>query len=86
MIDAVHRYGGDVASSLTGDGIFAVFGAPIALEDLYLFPQHALLPLCVCSQDLRSYSNRLREHGEPPVLIRIGVNVGESGGANDQDR
>jgi class 3 adenylate cyclase len=31
MIDAVHRYGGYVAQS-TGDGIFALFGAPIALQ------------------------------------------------------
>ena len=73
MIDAVHRYGGYVAQS-TGDGIFAVFGAPIALED---HPQHALYAALRMQQDLRSYSNRLREHGEPPVLIRIGVNVGE---------
>ena len=68
MIDAVHRYGGYVAQS-TGDGIFAVFGAPIALED---HPQHALYAALRMQQDLRSYSNRLREHGEPPVLIRIG--------------
>ena len=73
MIDAVHRYGGYVAQS-TGDGIFAVFGAPIALED---HPQHALYAALRMQQDLRSYSNRLREHGEPPVVIRIGVNVGE---------
>src|SRR5258708_1280508 len=31
MMDAVHRYGGDVAQS-TGDGIFALFGAPVAHE------------------------------------------------------
>jgi class 3 adenylate cyclase/tetratricopeptide (TPR) repeat protein len=73
MIEAVHRYGGYVAQS-TGDGIFAVFGAPIALED---HPQHALYAALRMQQDLRSYSNRLREHGEPPVVIRVGVNVGE---------
>src|SRR5215472_17611866 len=38
MIAAVHRYGGYVAQS-TGDGIFALFGAPIAHED---HPQRAL--------------------------------------------
>src|SRR6202522_2535715 len=74
MIEAVRRYGGYVAQS-TGDGIFAVFGAPIALED---HPQHALYAALRMQQDLRSYSNRLREHGEPPVLIRIGINVGEA--------
>jgi hypothetical protein len=37
MMDAVHHYGGYVAQS-TGDGIFALFGAPIAHED---HPQRA---------------------------------------------
>ena len=32
MMAAVHRYGGYVAQS-TGDGIFALFGAPVAHED-----------------------------------------------------
>jgi class 3 adenylate cyclase len=35
MIEAVHRYEGYVAQS-TGDGIFALFGAPVAHEDLEL--------------------------------------------------
>ena len=73
MIEAVRRYGGYVAQS-TGDGIFAVFGAPIALED---HPQHALYAALRMQEDLKRYSDRLRERGEPPVLIRIGVNVGE---------
>jgi len=38
MMTAVHRYGGYVAQS-TGDGIFALFGAPVAHED---HPQRAL--------------------------------------------
>jgi class 3 adenylate cyclase len=38
MMDAVHRYDGYVAQS-TGDGIFALFGAPVAHED---HPQRAL--------------------------------------------
>jgi class 3 adenylate cyclase len=38
MIEAVHRYDGYVAQS-TGDGIFALFGAPVAHED---HPQRAL--------------------------------------------
>ena len=39
MIDAVHRYDGYVVQS-TGDGIFALFGAPVAHED---HPQRALV-------------------------------------------
>ena len=74
MIEAVRRYGGYVAQS-TGDGIFAVFGAPIALEE---HPQHALYAALRMQEDLRRYSDRLRERGEPPVLIRIGINVGEA--------
>ena len=74
MIEAVRRYGGYVAQS-TGDGIFAVFGAPTALED---HPQHALYAALHMQRDLKRYSNRLRERGEPPVTIRIGVNVGEA--------
>jgi class 3 adenylate cyclase len=73
MIEAVRRYGGYVAQS-TGDGIFAVFGAPIALED---HPQHALYAALHMQEGLKRYSNRLRERGEPPVTIRIGVNAGE---------
>ena len=73
MIEAVRRYGGYVAQS-TGDGIFAVFGAPTALED---HPQHALYAALRMQEDLKRYSERLRERGEPPVTIRIGVNVGE---------
>ena len=38
MIDAVHRYGGYIVQS-TGDGIFALFGAPLAHED---HPQRSL--------------------------------------------
>jgi len=38
MIDAVHRYGGYIVQS-TGDGIFALFGAPVGYED---HPQRAL--------------------------------------------
>src|SRR5215469_3542925 len=38
MMEAAHGYGGYVAQS-TGDGIFAIFGAPVAYED---HPQRAL--------------------------------------------
>ena len=44
MMAAVHRYGGYVAQS-TGDGIFALFGAPVAHED---HPQRALHARWLC--------------------------------------
>jgi class 3 adenylate cyclase len=73
MMDAVHRYEGYVAQS-TGDGIFALFGAPVAHED---HPQRALHAARRMQEDLKRYTDRLRERGEPPLSVRVGVNSGE---------
>jgi class 3 adenylate cyclase/predicted ATPase len=73
MMDAVHRYEGYVAQS-TGDGIFALFGAPVAHED---HPQRALHAARKMQEDLKRYADRLRERGQPPLLVRVGVNSGE---------
>jgi class 3 adenylate cyclase len=70
MIDAVHRYEGYVAQS-TGDGIFALFGAPIAHED---HPQRALHAARRMQEDLKRYGGRLRERGQPPLSVRVGIN------------
>src|SRR5712692_8230663 len=51
MIDAAHRYDGYVVQS-TGDGIFALFGAPVAHED---HPQRALYAALRMQADLRRY-------------------------------
>jgi len=65
MIDAAHRYDGYVVQS-TGDGIFALFGAPVARED---HPQRALYAaLRRLQEDLKRYSDRIRQEGRlPPV-------------------
>src|SRR5713101_3038397 len=73
MMDAVHRYEGYVAQAL-GDGIFALFGAPIAHED---HPQRALYAALRMQDEMRRYSDMLREQGHPPLLMRVGVNTGE---------
>src|ERR1700726_314067 len=73
MMEAVHRYGGYVAQS-TGDGIFALFGAPIAHED---HPQRALHAALAMQEELRRYADRLRDEGKLPVEARVGVNTGE---------
>jgi class 3 adenylate cyclase/tetratricopeptide (TPR) repeat protein len=73
MMDAVHRYDGYVAQS-TGDGIFALFGAPVAYED---HAQRALYAALRMQEDLRRYSDKLRKQGRAPVIIRVGVNTGE---------
>src|SRR6202048_479502 len=73
MMDAVHRYEGYVAQS-TGDGIFALFGAPVAHED---HPQRALHAARRMQEDLKRYADKLREQGQPPLSVRVGVNSGE---------
>ena len=73
MMASVHRHGGYVAQS-TGDGIFAIFGAPIAHED---HPQRALHAALEMQEELRRYADRLRAEGKIPVEARVGVNTGE---------
>jgi class 3 adenylate cyclase len=74
MIDAVHRYDGYIVQS-TGDGIFALFGAPLAHED---HPQRALYAALRLQEDLKRYSDRLRHLGKLPLQARVGVNTGEA--------
>jgi class 3 adenylate cyclase/predicted ATPase len=73
MIGAAQHYDGFVVQS-TGDGIFALFGAPVAHED---HPQRSLYAAVRMQEDLRRYGDRLRCHGQAPLLVRIGVNTGE---------
>src|SRR5215831_18269970 len=73
MIDAVRRYDGYVVQS-TGDGIFALFGAPVARED---HPQRTLYATMRMQDEIRRYSARLRAEGRPPIQLRAGANTGE---------
>ena len=73
MIDAARRYDGYIVQS-TGDGIFALFGAPVAHED---HPQRALYAALRMQEELKRYSARLREVGNLPIEARVGVNTGE---------
>src|SRR5271165_1747472 len=73
MAEAVNRYQGHVAQS-TGDGVFALFGAPIGHED---HAQRAIYAAMRMQEELRRYSDRLRAEGKAPVEIRIGINTGE---------
>jgi len=59
MIDAAHRYDGYVVQS-TGDGIFALFGAPVAHED---HPQRALHAAIAMRDALRRSGEELKEQG-----------------------
>jgi class 3 adenylate cyclase/tetratricopeptide (TPR) repeat protein len=73
MIDAAHRYDGYIVQS-TGDGIFAIFGAPVAHED---HPNRALYAALRMQEELRRYSDKLLADGRAPLEIRVGVNTGE---------
>ncbi|HEY6299631.1 MAG TPA: adenylate/guanylate cyclase domain-containing protein, partial [Candidatus Binatus sp.] len=73
MIDAMHRYDGYIVQS-TGDGIFALFGAPVAHED---HAQRGLYAALRVQEDMAKYSAGLRAAGNPPVEIRVGLNTGE---------
>jgi class 3 adenylate cyclase/tetratricopeptide (TPR) repeat protein len=73
MIEAVRRYEGYVVQS-TGDGIFALFGAPLAHED---HPQRALYAALRMQDEIRHYGDKLLSRGGVPIEIRVGVNTGE---------
>jgi class 3 adenylate cyclase/predicted ATPase len=73
MMDAVHQYDGYVSQAL-GDGIFALFGAPLAHED---HPQRALYAALRMQEAMRRYGDTLRAKGYPPLLMRVGINTGE---------
>jgi class 3 adenylate cyclase len=73
MIAAVRHYDGHVVRS-TGDGIFALFGAPISHED---HQQHALYAGLRMQEGLRRYSANLVADGGIPIQGRVGINTGE---------
>ncbi|MBI3249606.1 MAG: AAA family ATPase [Deltaproteobacteria bacterium] len=73
MMDAVHQYDGYVAQAL-GDGIFALFGAPLAHED---HPQRSVYAALRMQDAMRRYTDTLRAKGYPPLLMRVGLNTGE---------
>jgi class 3 adenylate cyclase len=73
MMDAVHRYEGYVAQVL-GDGIFALFGAPIAHED---HPQRALYAALRMQEEMQRYGDQIRLKHGVPLAMRVGVNTGE---------
>jgi class 3 adenylate cyclase/tetratricopeptide (TPR) repeat protein len=72
MMEAVHHYEGTV-NQVMGDGIMALFGAPIAHEDHGVRAAYAALRM----QDaVRRYSDDLRRSQGTPVRIRVGLNSG----------
>ena len=74
LIHKVHDYEGTV-NEMTGDGIMALFGAPVALEDA---PQRAIRSSLAIHREMAKFSDQLKqkEKNIPPVKMRIGINTG----------
>jgi class 3 adenylate cyclase len=73
MMEAVHRYEGTV-NQVMGDGIMALFGAPLAHEDHAVRACYAALRM----QDaIRRFTEGLRRTQGVEVQIRVGMNSGE---------
>jgi class 3 adenylate cyclase len=73
MMQAVHRYEGTV-SNLMGDGIMALFGAPLAHEDHAVRACYAALWM---QESVKRYSEEVRRTEGVPIQIRVGLNSGE---------
>src|SRR5262245_52053896 len=73
MMDAVHRYEGTV-NQVLGDGIMALFGAPIAHEDHALRACYAGLAL---QSAIRPYAEEVRRTHGMLLQLRVGLNSGE---------
>ena len=74
LIHKVHDYEGTV-NEMTGDGILALFGAPIALEDA---PQRAIRSALAVHREIAKFSDKLKQKGQgiPPLKMRIGIHTG----------
>jgi len=73
MMDAVHRFEGTV-NQVLGDGIMALFGAPIAHEDHALRACYAALAMQTA---MRSYTEEVRRTRGLELRMRVGLNSGE---------
>ncbi len=73
LIHKVHDYEGTV-NEMTGDGIMALFGAPIALEDA---PQRAIQSALAIHKEITRFSDRIKQDkGISPIRMRIGIHTG----------
>jgi class 3 adenylate cyclase/tetratricopeptide (TPR) repeat protein len=73
MMEAVHRYEGTV-NQVLGDGIMALFGAPVAHEDHAVRACYAALAMQVA---MRHYTEEVRQSHGLELQIRVGLNSGE---------
>jgi class 3 adenylate cyclase/tetratricopeptide (TPR) repeat protein len=73
MIEAVHRYEGTV-NNVMGDGIMALFGAPLAHEDHAVRACYGALGM---HQSVARYSDQVQRLHGVPITLRAGLNSGE---------
>src|SRR6516162_9505332 len=73
MMEAVHRFEGTV-NQVLGDGIMALFGAPIAHEDHALRACYAALAM---QASMRTYTEDVRRTRGLELRMRVGLNAGE---------
>jgi class 3 adenylate cyclase/tetratricopeptide (TPR) repeat protein len=73
MMDAVHRYEGTV-NQVMGDGIMALFGAPVAHEDHAVRACYAAIDLQAA---VRRYAEEIRRSHGVVLQVRVGLNAGE---------
>jgi class 3 adenylate cyclase/tetratricopeptide (TPR) repeat protein len=72
MLDEVHRYEGTVIQ-FTGDGVMALFGAPLALEDA---PRRAITSALDIQRTLQRVREELRDSQDVDLQVRIGIHTG----------
>src|SRR5262245_29955553 len=73
MMEAVHRYEGTV-NQVMGDGIMALFGAPLAHEDHAVRACYAALRM---QQTVMRYGDEVQRSHGVPIQICVGLNSGE---------
>jgi class 3 adenylate cyclase len=73
MMEAVHRYEGTV-NQVMGDGIMALFGAPLAHEDHAVRACYAALRM---QESVKRYAEKVRRQEGITVRIRVGLNSGQ---------
>jgi class 3 adenylate cyclase/predicted ATPase len=73
MMEAIHRYEGTV-NQVMGDGIMALFGAPLSHEDHAVRASYAALRM---QEAIRRYTEEARRAHGVEVQIRVGLNSGE---------
>jgi class 3 adenylate cyclase len=73
MMEAVHRYEGTV-NQVLGDGIMALFGAPLAHEDHAVRACYAALRM---QDSVKQYAEEVRRREGLAIQVRVGLNSGE---------